>query len=55
MNILQEIQRQIEELEQKIADNQGDLVHLQHMLKKLKIKEIEENKAGNDGRQLLKG
>ena len=47
--------KQIRELEEKIAEAQGDKVQLEKELQKLKVAEFEEDMRESDDRHLLKG
>lgn len=49
------LHRQIKELEEKIAQAQGDKAELQNQLNRLKISEFEEDLREENGQQLLKG
>jgi DNA-binding transcriptional MerR regulator len=49
------LQKQIKELEQKIAEAEGDRAELQRQLSKLRLAEFEEDLAETENRTLLKG
>lgn len=49
------IKKQIQEIESKIASQQGDVEQLKTLLEKLKYQEFEEDIRESDNRQLLKG
>lgn len=49
------LKRQIRELEQKIAEDQGEKAELEKQLNKLKLAEFEEDLREENGQQLLKG
>jgi uncharacterized coiled-coil DUF342 family protein len=57
MSYIKEIQKQIEELNKRIQQNQGDVAELQSQLNKLLIAEFEEDmrEESNNNQQLLKG
>jgi len=57
MSYIKEIQKQIEELNKRIQQNQGDVAELQSQLNKLLIAEFEEDmrEESNSNQQLLKG
>jgi hypothetical protein len=50
-----ELKRQIRELEEKIAIDEGEKLQLQIELNRLKLAEFEEDLRESDNRQLLKG
>lgn len=50
-----ELKRQIRELEEKIARDEGAKLQLQTELNRLKLAEFEEDLRESDNRQLLKG
>jgi hypothetical protein len=49
------LQRQIKELEEKIAQAEGDKAELLRQLNKLKVAEFEEDIREENNQQLLKG
>ncbi len=49
------IKKQIQEIELKIATQQGDVEQLKKMLERLKYQQFEEDIRESDSRQLLKG
>lgn len=53
--MMNSIQRQINELEQRIRQDRGDVEQLKKALERLKMQEFEEDLRENDNRQLLKG
>jgi hypothetical protein len=50
-----ELKRQIRDLEEKIARDEGEKLQLQIELNRLKIAEFEEDLKESDNRQLLQG
>jgi len=55
MQMIQQIQKQIKDIESRILENKGDLDQLKRLLERLKIQEFEEDLKESDNRQLLKG
>lgn len=55
INTIQSIQRQINEIEDKIRREQGDVRELKKLLERLRMYEFEEDLRESDNRQLLKG
>jgi len=55
MALLDTIQKEIREIETKIAEQQGDVEELKKLLQKLQFQEFEEDMRESDNRQLLKG
>lgn len=55
INTIQSIQRQINEIEEKIRREQGDVRELKKLLERLRMHEFEEDLRESDNRQLLKG
>lgn len=55
INTIQSIQRQINEIEDKIRREQGDIQELKKLLERLRMYEFEEDLRESDNRQLLKG
>ena len=55
MSLTHTIKMEIEQLERKIAQEQGDVVQLKKLLERLKLQEFEEDIRESDNRQLLKG
>ena len=53
--LMDTIKKQIQEIESKIASQQGDVEQLKTLLEKLKFQEFEEDIRESDNRQLLKG
>lgn len=49
------IKKKIEELEEQIANQNGDLRELKKQLHQLRMQEFEEDLREDDNRQLLKG
>lgn len=49
------IKKKIDDLEEQIANQQGDLKELKKQLHQLRMQEFEEDLRESDGRQLLKG
>jgi peptidoglycan hydrolase CwlO-like protein len=49
------IKKQIQDIESKIASQQGDVEQLKTLLEKLKYQQFEEDIRESDSRQLLKG
>jgi TolA-binding protein len=47
------IQKQIKQLEKKIANDQGDLAEMKRLLERLKMQEFEEDIRESDHRRLL--
>lgn len=54
MNLIHTIKKEIEQLESKIAQEQGDITQLKKLLERLKLQEFEEDIRESDNRQLLK-
>lgn len=54
-SLMDTIKRQIQDIESRIATQQGDVEQLKKVLEKLKIQEFEEDIRESDNRQLLKG
>lgn len=54
MTYKQILQKQIRELEEKIASSQGEKAELQKQLQRLQLSEFEEDER-TDNKQLLKG
>lgn len=54
MSLTHTIKKEIEQLEQKIAQEQGDVAQLKKLLERLKLQEFEEDIRESDNRQLLK-
>ena len=54
MSLTHTIKKEIEQLERKIAQEQGDVVQLKKLLERLKLQEFEEDIRESDNRQLLK-
>lgn len=52
---VKEIQRQIEILEKRISENQGNLSEMQQQLQRLKFLAFEEEFKEEDNRKLLQG
>ena len=55
MAILDTLQKQIRDLESRIAEDQGKAEDLRSALARLKMQEFEEDIRESDNRQLLKG
>jgi hypothetical protein len=55
MNYKQTIQKQIQELEEKIQTYSGEKIELVKLLNNLRFIESQENNNVSDNRQLLKG
>jgi TolA-binding protein len=55
MAILDTLQKQIKDLESRIAEDQGKAEDLRSALSRLKMQEFEEDIRESDNRQLLKG
>ena len=55
MAILDTIQKQIREVEARIASDQSEARDLRELLARLKMQEFEEDLKESDGRQLLQG
>jgi len=55
MSITQVIQKQIEEIEDRIKTDSGDVADLKKALARLKMQEFEEDIKESDNRQLLQG
>lgn len=55
MTYKQILQKQIRELEEKIANQQGEKAELLKQLQRLQLSEFEEDERQNSGQQLLKG
>jgi len=55
MTYIKLLQKQINELNDRIRMNQGDVVQLQRELDKLKLAEFEESMREESNQQLLKG
>ena len=53
--LMDTIKKQIQEIESKIASQQGDVEQLKKMLERLKYQQFEEDIRESDSRQLLKG
>jgi TolA-binding protein len=49
------IQKQINEIEQRVRQEQGDVEQLKKALQRLRMQEFEEDLRESDNRQLLKG
>jgi hypothetical protein len=54
MSILQAIQKQIEEIEARIAEDSGDVTQLKKILNNLRMQEFEEDIRESDSRQFLR-
>lgn len=54
MSILQAIQKQITEIEARIANDAGDVVELKKLLNNLRMQEFEEDIRAEDNRQFLR-
>lgn len=54
MSLTHTIKKEIEQLERKIAQEQGDVAQLKKLLERLKLQEFEEDIRESDNRQLLK-
>ena len=55
MTYIKQLQKQINELNDRIRMNQGDVSQLQKELDKLKLAEFEEDMREESNQQLLKG
>lgn len=55
MAILQTLQKQIKEVEERIARDKGEARDLKELLARLRMQEFEEDIKESDGRQLLQG
>jgi peptidoglycan hydrolase CwlO-like protein len=55
MSLIDTLKKQIQDIEDKIASQQGDVEQLKKILQKLKLQEFEEDIRENDNRQLLNG
>lgn len=55
MTLMDTIKKQIQDIESRIAAQQGDVEQLKKNLEKLRIQEFEEDIRESDNRQLLKG
>ncbi len=53
--MMNSIQKQINEIEQRIRQEQGDVEQLKKALQRLRMQEFEEDLRESDNRQLLKG
>jgi peptidoglycan hydrolase CwlO-like protein len=53
--LMDTIKKQIQEIESKIASQQGDVEQLKRLLERLKYQQFEEDIRESDSRQLLKG
>lgn len=53
--LMDTIKKQIQEIETKIASQQGDVEQLKKLLERLKFQQFEEDIRESDSRQLLKG
>jgi hypothetical protein len=54
MSILQAIQKQITEIEARIAEDSGDVTQLKKILNTLRMQEFEEDIREQDNRQFLR-
>jgi hypothetical protein len=54
MSLTHTIKKEIEQLERKIAQEQGDVAQLKKLLERLKLQEFEEDIRESDSRQLLR-
>ena len=54
MSLTHTIKKEIEQLERKIAQEQGDVAQLKNLLERLKLQEFEEDIRESDNRQLLR-
>ena len=54
MSLTHTIKKEIEQLERKIAEEQGDVAQLKKLLERLKLQEFEEDIRESDNRQLLR-
>jgi hypothetical protein len=55
MQMIQQIQKQIRDIENRISEEKGDLEQLKRLLERLKMQEFEEELRESDNRQLLTG
>ena len=55
MSMIQVIQKQIKEIEDRIKTDSGDVAELKNALVRLKMQEFEEDIKESDNRQLLQG
>ena len=55
MQMIQQIRKQIKDIESRISEDKGDLDQLKRLLERLKMQEFEEDLKESDNRQLLKG
>ena len=55
MSIREALKRQIDDLEKRIASDQGDVAALKEALAKLQMQDFEEDLREQDNRQLLNG
>lgn len=55
MTILETLQKQIKEVEARIAKDQGEARDLKELLARLRMQEFEEDIKESQGRQLLQG
>lgn len=53
MNLVTELQKQIREIETKIAEQQGDVQALKSLLNRLRVQEFEEDLREQGNKQLL--
>jgi hypothetical protein len=53
--MMNSIQKQINEIEQRVRQEQGDVEQLKKALQRLRMQEFEEDLRESDNRQLLKG
>jgi hypothetical protein len=53
--MMNSIQKQINEIEHRIRQEQGDVEQLKKALERLRMQQFEEDLRENDNRQLLKG
>jgi hypothetical protein len=53
--LMDTIKKQIQDIESKIASQQGDVEQLKRLLERLKFQQFEEDIRESDSRQLLKG
>lgn len=55
MSMIQVIQKQIKEIEDRIKTDSGDVAELKKALSRLKMQEFEEDLKESDNKQLLQG
>lgn len=54
MSLMHMIKKEIEQLERKISEEQGDVAQLKKLLERLKLQEFEEDIRESDVRQFLR-